>query len=81
MSAPFVPTPLFGCACPDCATEASYPADMLRWLPNRDGLICQECWDAWPRCRYEFGAEEAGDDEPLTWGSLSRFRFTFEVLS
>ena len=79
MSAPFVPTPLFGCACPDCATEVSYPADMLRWLPNRKGLICEDCWDAWPRWRDEF-TDEADDDAPLTWGSLAHFRYRFEVL-
>ena len=79
MSAPFVPTPLFGCCQSACATDVSYTGDMLRWLPDRSDLVCQVCWEEDLRDSEEWRPDDPEDDT-LMWDALDPFHFKFEVL-
>lgn len=52
-----IPEALYGCACFECATEVSYPPDMLFLVENpppgdtdhaEPGFYCHECIDEMP---------------------------------
>ena len=39
------PDPVYGCKTSECATEISYPADMLYWHPRDACFYCEHCHD------------------------------------
>ena len=50
----------------DCATETSYPIDMLRWWYGRP--ICEECFAELPTARKLDPSSD--DDECIHWHDL-----------
>ena len=60
--------PVFGCQHKECATEVSYPADMLRIWDGKP--ICEFCFDDLPMIDRQKGDDE---DDWITWSDLDPF--------
>ena len=60
--------PVFGCQHKDCATEVSYPADMLRIWHGKP--ICEFCFDDLPMIDRQKGDDE---DDWIRWSDLDPF--------
>ena len=65
-----LPEAVYPCADPDCATEVSFPPDMLYWWAGSAGLAagfyCQEVWEDSDDSRGPSLAEEM--DRRLVYG-------------
>ena len=80
----FDPEPLFACCDEDCATELSFPADMLKWLPDNSGLVCENCWEEdwmykFATVEDEDGEEDTDFDATVSWSDLEDFIVTLIV--